>query len=126
MKYIGYLIALMSVLFGTEFFLLKCFRPEYYFPLLATIPLFFTLFGYFAIRFVYLKPRSSIAVVMGVKMLKILISLILILLYVSLIKENSVAFLFSYLLYFFAYLAFETWMLYSINKKKSTKRNEQP
>jgi len=125
MKYIGYLIALMSLVFGTEYFIMKCYYPEYLFPLMVAIPLFFILFGSFAIHFVYLKPTPSIMIMMGVKMSKVLISMMLILLYVLLIKDNPVSFLFSYLLYFTTYLAFETVMLFSINKKKSTKNDEQ-
>jgi len=48
-----------------------------------------------------------------------------ILLYVFFIKENSVSFLFSFLYYFLTYLVFETLMMYAINKKQSTKKDEQ-
>lgn len=125
MKYFGYLVAWMSLLFGTQYFVMKYACPEYLFPLLIAIPLFFILIGYLSIRFVYSKPTVSIAMWMGVKTFKILLSLIIILLYVVLIKEQSVSFLFSYLYYFLTYLAFEIWMMYAINKKKSTKKDEQ-
>ncbi|MDD4921208.1 MAG: hypothetical protein PHS30_01885 [Bacteroidales bacterium] len=125
MKYFGYLVALMAFLFGTEYFVMKYLCPEYLFPLLTAIPLFFLLIGFLSIRFVYTKPSVSITMLMGVKTLKILISMVIILLYVVLIKEQSVSFLFSFLYYFITYLAFETWMMYAINKKKSTKKNEQ-
>jgi len=115
----------MTFIFGTEYFVMKCCFPEYLFPLLIAIPLFFTLFGSLAIHFVYLKPSPSIAIIMGMKMFKILISMMLIILYVILIKDNAASFLFSFLLYFTTYLSFETWMLYSINKKKSAKKNDQ-
>jgi hypothetical protein len=120
MKYFGYLVALMIFLFGTEYFVMKYACPEYLFPLLITIPLFFILIGFLSIRFIYSKPSIPIMLMMGVKTLKILVSLIVILLYVVLIKEQSVSFLFSFLYYFISYLAFETWMMYMINKKKST------
>ena len=121
MKYFGYLVALMAFLFGSQYFVMKYAFPEYIFPLLIAIPLFFILIGFISIRYIYLKPDVSVAMLMGVKTVKILISMAIILLYVTLVKEQSVSFLFSYLYYFITYLAFETWMLYAINKKKSTK-----
>jgi len=121
MKYFGYLVALMAFLFGSQYFVMKYAFPEYIFPLLIAIPLFFILIGFISIRYIYLKPDVSVAMLMGVKTVKILISMAIILLYVTLVKEQSVSFLFSYLYYFSTYLAFETWMLYAINKKKSTK-----
>jgi len=125
MKYFGYLVALMTFLFGAEYFIMKYAFPEYLFPLLIAIPLFFILTGFFSIRFVYTDPSVSVAKLMGLKTLKILISIVIILLYVILIKEQSASFLFSFLYYFLTYLAFETWMIYAINKKKSTKKDEQ-
>jgi len=125
MKYFGYLVALMAFLFGTEYFVMRYAFPEYLFPLLTAIPLYFILIGFLSIRFVYTKPSVSITKLMGVKTLKILVSMIVILLYVVLIKEQSVSFLFSFLYYFLTYLVFETWMMYAINKKKSTKKDEQ-
>lgn len=125
MKYFGYLVALMAFLFGTEYFVMRYAFPEYLFPLLIAIPLFFVLIGFLSIRFVYTKPSASITMLMALKTVKILISLIIILLYVVLIKEQTVSFLFSFLFYFLTYLAFETWMMYAINKKKSTKKDEQ-
>jgi len=125
MKYFGYLVALMAVLFGAEYFVLKYTFPEYLFPLIISIPLLFILIGFFSIRFVYTKPNVSVTKLLGVKTLKFLISLIVILVYVILIKEQSVSFLFSFLYYFLTYLVFETWIVYAINKKQCTKKDEQ-
>lgn len=124
MKYIGYLTALMAFVYGAEFSIIKSCFPEYYFPLLVTIPLFFIIFGSLALHFVYLKPSPSILILMGVKVVKILISLILILLYVFLIKENAVSFLISFLLYFLVYLIFETILLNKFNKKNYVKKDD--
>jgi len=125
MKYFGYLVALMTVLFGAEYVFLEYTNPEYLFPLLVAIPLLFVLIGYVSIRFVYTKPNVSVTMLLGVKAAKFLISLMVILLYVFFIKENSVSFLFSFLYYFLTYLVFETLMMYAINKKQSTKKDEQ-
>lgn len=123
-KYIGYLTALMAIVFGSEFSILKLCFPEYYFPLLVAIPLFFILFGSLVLHFVYLKPSPSIIILMGAKVVKILISLVLIILYVFLIKENSVSFLISFLLYFLVYLIFETILLNKFNKKNYIKKDD--
>jgi hypothetical protein len=125
LKYSGILTALMAVVFGAEYAVLACCLPEQLFPLMVAIPLFFIVFGWLALRFAYLKPSVSIGLLMGIKSSKIILSIILILLYVLLVKDHSVSFLVSFSLYFLTYLTFETWMLYSVNKKKSIKKNEQ-
>lgn len=122
MKYFAYLIAWMAVLLGIEYFVLEYAFPQEMFSLLPCIPLFFALIGFLSIRFVYLKPSPSVAMMMGLKTLKILVSLILILIYILVIKDHNISFLFSFLYYFLAYLIFETWMIFAINKKKSTKK----
>lgn len=124
MKYFGYLVALMAVLFGAEYFVLEYAYPQYMTPMLVAIPLYFILIGFLSIRLVYSKPSPSIAKLMAVKTLKILVSLTVILLYVVVIKDQSVSFLFSFLYYFLSYLFYETWMIYAINQKKSTKKDE--
>ena len=108
----------MGILFLAEELIIKLRMPQQNFTLLPAIPIFFTVFGIAAIKLVYEKQNSSVAAFMGVKMAKILLSLMFILIYVFLIKENSVSFLVSYLVYFLSFLIFETWMVSSINKKK--------
>jgi len=125
MKYFGYLVVLMAVLFGIEYFVLEYNYPQYLSPIFISIPLYFILIGFLSIRLVYSKPSPSIAKLMAVKTLKILISMIVILVYVVVIKVQSVSFLFSFLYYFLSYLFYETWMIYALNQKKSTKKDEQ-
>jgi len=120
-RFIGILVALMLAILGVEEIILQFFFKGHNFLLLPAIPLFFILLGTAAIKFVYSKKESSVAALMGVKMVKILLSLMFILVYVFFIKEQAVSFLMSYLIYFLAFLVFETWMLSAINKKnKST------
>jgi len=64
MKYFGYLVALMTVLFGAEYVFLEYTNPEYLFPLLVAIPLLFVLIGYVSIRFVYTKPNVSVTMLL--------------------------------------------------------------
>lgn len=116
-KYIVILTALMLVLFGLEQAVLSLWLPAYRFDLLPVVPAFFVVFGVLAIRFVYAKKQPGVSALMGLKVLKILLSMIIILVYVLLIKDNAVAFLASYLIFFSAYLCFETWLLTTLNKK---------
>lgn len=117
-RYIVILAALMLAILGIEEIVLIGFMPTQNFALLPAIPVYFTIFGAVAINLVYTKQNPSVSSILGTKMLKILLSLVFILAYVFLVKTNAVAFLSSYLIYFLAYLLFETWMLSSINKKK--------
>lgn len=115
-KYIVTLVASMGILFGIEISLALTVFPDIYFQLLPIIPIFFAAFGTIVIKFIYSKSKPSVTAILMGKMLKILLSLILILAYIVLIKENNTAFLFSFLGYFLIYLTFETWMLSSMNK----------
>jgi hypothetical protein len=89
--------------------------PQYDFVLLPLIPLFFILFGVGSIKLVYEKKDYKVSSLMAAKMLKLIFSLVIIFGYIFIIKENSQAFLISYIIYFLCYLGFETWMLQ--NKK---------
>lgn len=117
-RFILILFALMLALLGVEELVLNIYFEGCNFVLLPAIPAFFFAFGVAALKLVYARKQPSIAALMGVKMVKILLSLMLILAYVFLVKTNAVAFLVSYLIYFLAYLIFETWMLSVMNKKK--------
>jgi hypothetical protein len=117
-SYILKLASLMVLILGLEKIILIAALPQHNFAALPAIPVFFILFGAIMIKLVYSKPNPSVAVLLGAKMLKIMLSLVIILAYVLLIKENNLAFLISYMIYFLAYLVYETWMLSVINKKK--------
>ncbi len=115
-KYIVTLVASMGIIFGIELSLSLTVFPNIYFQLMPAIPIFFAAFGVIVIKLIYSKAKPSVSAIMMGKMLKILLSLIFILAYIILIKENNTAFLLSFLGYFLVYLVFETWMLSSMNK----------
>jgi hypothetical protein len=108
----------MVALLGVEELIMQTYFSEQNFALLPAIPVFFIAFGIIAIKLVYSRKDASVAALMAIKMVKILISLMFILAYVFLVKTNAVSFLVSYLIYFLAFLIFETWMLSIMNKKK--------
>lgn len=116
-KYILNLAAIMLLILGLQEIITITLIPQYQFQLLPIIPIFFTVLGAILIKLIYSKPNPAVSALLGAKMLKIILSLIIILAYVLLIKTNNLAFLISYLIYFMAYLVYETWMLSAINKK---------
>lgn len=91
--------------------------PNGDFTLLPLIPLFFSLLGALSIYIINSKSFPSVNITLGVKMVKTLLSLTVILLYMFLQGENPQAFLMTFLVYFVIYLVFETWMLSTMNKK---------
>lgn len=118
MKNIINLTILMVLLLGLQEVLTITIMPKYHFDLLPAIPVFFIILGIILIKLIYSKPNPAVYALLGAKMLKIILSLIFILAYVFIVKENNLAFLVSYLIYFMAYLIFETSMLSALNKKK--------
>lgn len=121
-KYYGCLLATMMLLFGVEYAFLRMVIPNHFTPYIIVIPMFFILVGFISIRFVYIKPDVSITLLLGLKTVKILISLTIVLVYILIVREHSVSFLFSFLYYALAYIIFETIVVYTVNKKK--KQNE--
>ncbi len=101
----------MLLVFLAEKAVLLFALPQYDFILLPLIPLFFILFGIGAIKLVYEKKDYKVSSLMGVKMMKLILSLVIIFGYIFIVKDNPQAFLASYMIYFIVYLAFETWML---------------
>lgn len=123
--YIVILVVLMLGLLSIQEVLFYSLLQQYNFSLLPAIPAFFTLFGVAVIKLIHeRKGNNNIMVIMAAKMLKVFLSLIFIFMYVFLIKENSVSFIVSYLIYFMAFLAFETWMFASKNKKEKKENSE--
>lgn len=117
-KYILNLAAIMAMTLGLQQIVTISIMPQYQLAVLPLIPIFFTVFGIILMKLIYNNPNPSVSALLGAKLLKVLLSLIIILAYVLLVKINNLAFLISYLIYFLVYLVFETWMLSAINKKK--------
>jgi uncharacterized membrane protein HdeD (DUF308 family) len=55
---------------------------------------------------------------MGIKVARLLLSLVVVMVYVLFVKTNAIVFVVTFGVFFLAYVVFETWMLLRWNKKK--------
>lgn len=117
------LCMMMFVVFSAEKILLQNVNALHNFDFiwLPAIPILFVVMGLFAIHKIYFRGGNNVSWLMGLKAFRILVSLILILLYAFVVKDNAISFLISYLVYYMTYLGFETYLLMQVNNKEKNK-----
>jgi len=121
MKYVGMAALLLWALYGILAFVLNIVRPESNTPWLAFIPSFFTILAALTFHNVVLNPNVKVPVMLAVKTGKLLLTLFIILLYILLVKVQTVTFLLSFGAFFIIYLALETLIMVRVNKQNSIK-----
>ena len=121
LKYIGMTTLVLWALYGLLVFVLSVVKPEIYTPWLAFIPSFFTVLAVVTFHNVVLNPNVKVPVMLAVKTGKILITLFIILLYILLVKVQTVTFLLTFGAYFMVYLTLETWIMVRVNKQNALK-----
>ncbi len=120
-KYVGITALLLWALYGGLAFVLSMVRPESNTPWLAFIPAFFTLMAALTFHHVVLNPNVKVPVMLAVKTGKLLLTLFLILLYILLVKVQTVTFLLAFGAFFIAYLTLETLIMVRVNKQNKIK-----
>ena len=97
------------------------------------LPIYFYFFGLFSIyAFDACRrhaPQRMLLLYLATKMIKMILSLILVLIYCLAVREEARAFLLTFILFYLIYLVFETWFFFSFElnqkrKKKNKKKNE--
>lgn len=102
------------------------FLPERYFQAYPFIPAFFYLLGLasiYAFDIVRRKAHQKLALFyMAVKMIKLLLSVVLLLFYCGIVKVHEKEFILTFVGFYFLYLIFETWFfsLYELNHKNKS------
>lgn len=124
LKYVGMTALLLWALYGVLAFVFNIVRPESNTPWLAFIPAFFTLIAALTFHNVVLNPNVRIPMMLAVKTGKILVTLFIILLYILLVKVETVTFLLTFGAYFIIYLAIETMIMVRVNKQNKIKHEE--
>lgn len=124
LKYIGVTMLALWSLYGLLVFVLSVVKPEIYTPWLAFIPCFFTILAAVTYHNVVLNPNVKVPVMLAVKTGKLLITLFIILLYILLVKVQTVTFLLTFGAYFIVYLAIETIIMVRVSKQNSIKNEE--
>ena len=94
--------------------------PGHYFGGYPFIPVYFYFFG---------LAQRLLLLYLAMKMIKMILSLILVLIYCLAVREEAKAFLLTFISFYLIYLIFETWFFFSFEmnqkrKKKNKKKHE--
>ena len=105
--------------------------PGHYFGGYPFIPVYFYIFGLFSIYMFDAcrqhAPQKMLLLYMAMKVMKMLLSVILLVVYCFAVREEAKLFLLTFILYYIVYLIYETWFFftYEVGKKqKKEKKNE--
>ena len=86
--------------------------------LLPVIPAFFLMLGSVTMSLLKNVRGNGVNLIMGIKVARLLLSLVVVMVYVLFVKTNAIVFVVTFGVFFLAYIVFETWMLLRWNKKK--------
>lgn len=107
--------------------------PGHYFGGYPFIPVYFYLFGLFSIYMFDAcrrhAPQKLLLLYLAMKMIKMILSMILLMVYCLAVREEAKAFLLTFVSFYLIYLIFETWFFFSFEmnrklKKKKINKNE--
>lgn len=128
-NFIGFLTLFTLLSGGGGAFVLHEALPGHYFAGYPLVPVYFFLFGLFDI---YMfdscrrhAPRKIVWLYLAMKVMKILVSLVLLLVYCIAVREEAQAFLLTFISFYLLYLIYETWFFFSFEvNRKRTKNNK--
>lgn len=107
--------------------------PGHYFGGYPFIPIYFYLFGLFSIYMFDAcrrhAPQKLLLLYLAMKMIKMILSMMLLMVYCLAVREEAKAFLLTFISFYLIYLIFETWFFFSFEmnrklKKKKINKNE--
>lgn len=124
------LITFINVVIGVTLGgLLYTLWPSHYFKWYPSIPIFYWIMGmamaFFLDRVKKEKGDVTVTIYMVVRLCKFTIALIFLWMYAALIGERLKAFGFTLMLFYFIYLALETYTLYLFEKKRMNKEKKE-
>lgn len=97
--------------------------PQYYFASYPVIPIYFFVFG-FLIIYLFERVRRNIQhktlfLYMSIRMMKLMVSIILLVIIGFVVPSQIKEFLFTFIVFYLIYLAFETLFFFSFENKES-------
>lgn len=101
--------------------------PGHYFGGYPFIPIYFYLFGLFNIYMFDAcrrhAPQKMLLLYLAMKMMKMILSMMMLLVYCLAVREEAKAFLLTFISFYLVYLIFETWFFFSfeVNRKRKKK-----
>lgn len=130
-NFIGLLTLFTVLIGGVGAFILHEAFPGHYFGGYPFIPIYFYFFGLFSIYMFdvcrYHAPQKMLLLYLGIKVLKMLLSILLVLIYCIIVGKGNKVFLLTFMIFYMSYLIYETWFLFSfeINLKRKKKNNNK-
>lgn len=106
--------------------------PGHYFKWYPAIPIYFYFFEWYYITMFDMyrrrNPKKKFSIYMGMKVVKMLVSMLLILLYILLIKVHQEEFILTFFLFYLFSIAYETcfFCMFEINLKNKKYNQDKP
>lgn len=116
------MILLLWVVFGILTAVLIPYFNWTYTNWLLTAPIFFSLFTVLNFKMVVLNPAVKVTALMASKTIRLLVTMAIILLYIVLVKENSILFVVTFGIYFVIDLIVETLIMVRMNRSKNASK----
>ena len=128
-KYLLYLTLITLLLSGVGGVTYFSLVPEHYFGGYPFIPVYFFLFGLFEISMFDAcrkhAPQKMLLLYMAMKVMKMLLSVILLVVYCFAVREEAKLFLLTFILYYIVYLIYETWFFFTYEVGKKQKKEKK-
>jgi hypothetical protein len=113
-KSYGVLLVMMAVATAVVYAFLHWLFPSFYFTIFPLVPVYFLLMGISQIAMFRIWKDASgkqfFSIYMITRFLKILLSVVIAFLGYYFLAQNKAVFLAVFVLFYFVYLAFETWI----------------
>lgn len=113
------IISIILALAG--YYILKDVYPGHYFTGYFFIPVFFFLTGFSSYylfgKYPKYNPQQKIKLYLAIKMLKLILSAMVLLIYAVAVRYQVLDFMITFLVYYLAYIVFDTLFLYRFEAK---------
>lgn len=128
-KFLVYLTLVTTLLALLGALTLHFLVPGRYFGGYPLIPVYFYLYGVFYIYMFdacrYHAPGKIIMLFMGMKVMKLIISVFLLIIYCVAVPDSAVAFLLTFVVFYLAYLIYESWFFFVFEWNKKINKLKQ-
>lgn len=109
--------------------ILHFLEPGYYFGGYPLIPVYFYLYGIF---YIYMfdacrhhAPKKIAMLFLSMKVMKLILSILLLIIYCVAVPDSAVAFLLTFLVFYLGYLVYESWFFFAYEWNKSIKKKSK-
>lgn len=128
-KYLIWLTILTVATGLLVYLIIRLFFPEHYFNWYPAIPFYFYIFGWYYIYMFDMSrkytPGKTLSIYMGMKVVKMLLSMLLILFYMLFVKIQKEDFIVVFFLFYLFSLMYESFFFYYFEHNQKKKINNE-